>query len=167
MRSSHASYPWFRPEPPSNDCTAFPVCSGVSRTVSMNPPVTFSASVTKFVSLKGGVARGAAWLPTRKRPDPSPPSAVAATAELSLRAPVLPGGAREEAAGTVGRRRHRVQLTHGQRDFLFLQLVGNFPRFQCLQDLPTGETSNRQAHGRLVNSAVVTTQQSCWWIKKM
>lgn len=50
----------------------------------MNPNVTFSLSVTKFVSLKGGAARGAAWLTRRKRPDPSPPPAVTATAELSL-----------------------------------------------------------------------------------
>lgn len=71
----------------------------------MNPNVIFSLSVTTFASLKGGVARGAAWLTRRKRPDPSPPPAVTATAELSLRAPVLPGRAREEAAGTVGRRR--------------------------------------------------------------
>lgn len=88
------------------------------------------------VCLQGGGATWPAWLTGRKRPDPSPPPPVAATTELPVRAAVLPGGAREEAAGAGRRRKQRVQLTDGQRALLFLQPVGTLLRFQRFQDLP-------------------------------
>lgn len=86
--------------------------------------------------LQGGGATRPARLSGRKRPDQSPPPPVAATTELPVRAPLLPGGAREEAAGAGRRGRQRVQLADGQRCVFFLQPVGTVLQLQRVQDLP-------------------------------
>lgn len=86
--------------------------------------------------LQGGGETGPAWLPRRKRPDQSPPPPVSAATELPVRASVLPGGAREEAAGAGRGGWQRLQLADGQRALLFLQPVGTLLQLQRVQDLP-------------------------------